>query len=230
MTKESTHRAQELKELGWTIEEVNRYAELWEYRQRWGAINLEREDRQFLRKAESVLPKIVKGKPSVKKPLNEKSYYRWLSFYLKAMDTAENALSIPSGERGVWPILIEEELRALDYFEPVLGLPDTLKAKALDTVREELVKRSETFSNNPNHYKFDFKAPLVALKEQEDTKWRHLREALDEEDQNYPILTEDSATKFRLLVRGELIPLIRDLLPSLAESEKPYPPDDWIQN
>ena len=36
-----------------------RYVELWEYRQRWGAMNLEREDRLFLRKAEKALPAIV---------------------------------------------------------------------------------------------------------------------------------------------------------------------------
>ena len=66
MAKESTHRADELKELGWSNDDVVRYAELWDYRQRWGSINLEREDRQFLRKAESALPKIVSGKISIK--------------------------------------------------------------------------------------------------------------------------------------------------------------------
>ena len=53
MAKELTHRADELAGLGWSAEDVNRYAELWEYRQRWGAMNLEREDRLFLRKAEA---------------------------------------------------------------------------------------------------------------------------------------------------------------------------------
>ncbi|MFM1945597.1 MAG: hypothetical protein RI897_4579, partial [Verrucomicrobiota bacterium] len=51
MQKGESNRAGELKELGWSAEDVRRYEELWEYRQRWGAINLEREDRQFLRKA-----------------------------------------------------------------------------------------------------------------------------------------------------------------------------------
>ena len=53
MAKELTHRGDELKQLGWSQQDVLRYIELWDYRQRWGAINLEREDRQFLRKAES---------------------------------------------------------------------------------------------------------------------------------------------------------------------------------
>jgi len=49
LAKELTHRADELKTLGWSTDEVARYAELWDYRQRWGAMNLEREDRLFLR-------------------------------------------------------------------------------------------------------------------------------------------------------------------------------------
>ena len=54
--------ADELQALGWSAEDVARYAELWDYRQRWGAMNLEREDRLFLRKAEAALPAIVTGK------------------------------------------------------------------------------------------------------------------------------------------------------------------------
>ena len=52
--KETSHRGDELKGLGWSDPDVSRYVELWEYRQRWGAMNLEREDRIFLRKAETV--------------------------------------------------------------------------------------------------------------------------------------------------------------------------------
>ena len=47
------------------------------------------------------------------------------------MNQAESLFSLKKGERGAWPILLEEELRLLDYYEPVLGLPDTIKAEAL---------------------------------------------------------------------------------------------------
>ncbi len=89
MAKELSHRADELRELGWGQEDIYRYIDLWDYRQRWGAINLEREDRQFLRKAESSLPVISKTKLSLKKPLETKSYYRWLRFYLDQMNAYE---------------------------------------------------------------------------------------------------------------------------------------------
>ena len=100
MAKELTHRGDELKALGWSDEDVARYAELWEYRQRWGAMNLEREDRLFLRKAEAALPVILSGKAAVRKGLRDKSYYRWLQFHLEVMNTAEAAFDL-SGRPGV---------------------------------------------------------------------------------------------------------------------------------
>ena len=57
MAKDEASRGEELRELGWTAEEVRQYEELWEYRQRWGAINLEPEDRVLLRRAEAALPR-----------------------------------------------------------------------------------------------------------------------------------------------------------------------------
>jgi len=82
LKKELSHRSHELKALGWNQEDLTRYEDLWDYSQRWGLINLEREDRQFLKKAEKLLPKIQNKKISVKKTIEEKSYYLWLYFYL----------------------------------------------------------------------------------------------------------------------------------------------------
>ncbi len=228
MAKESTPRAEELKALGWSNDDVSRYAELWDYRQRWGAINLEREDRLFLRKAEAALPKIITSKSAPKKALQEKSYYRWLKFYLDSMNKAEIDFNLKKGERGVWPILIEEELRALDYYEPVLGLPDTIKAKGLDSVREEIVKNiSAVNANIANEKNFDFHAPINDLKASEGSKWRFLREGVQLEDHSYPILSLNSLESIRKDVRAQLVVAVRDLLPSLADTQKPEPPDDW---
>ena len=145
MSKETSHRGDELKGLGWSEADVARYVELWEYRQRWGAMNLEREDRLFLRKAEKALPAIVTGRAAAKKPIKDKTYYRWLRFHLDAMTEAEAGMGLGDGERGAWPVLLEAELRLLDHYEPVLGLPDTLKAKALSPVREKLTAQVAGF-------------------------------------------------------------------------------------
>ena len=127
VAKDETSRGEELGGLGWTPEEVRQYEELWEYRQRWGAINLEAEDRVFLRRAEAALPKrVAHGKSSLKKSLQQKSHYRWLCLYRDAMLAATDSLGLQPGEEAAWVILLEAELRALDHYEPVLGLPITI--------------------------------------------------------------------------------------------------------
>ena len=66
---------------------------------------------------------------------------------------------------------------------------------------------------------------LKELKEKENSKWRHLRE--QEGDQPYPVLSEEAASSFRSEVRSRLAPLMRETLPSLAETEKPAPDNNW---
>ncbi len=228
MAKELTHRADELQALGWSAEDVARYAELWDYRQRWGAMNLEREDRLFLRKAEAVLPAIVTGKAAVKKGIREKSYYRWLQFHLDAMTEAEQGYALQDGSRGAWAILLDEELRLLDYYQPVLGLPDTLKAKAFDAVRSEMAADAVSLAaDGGSLQQYDFKAPLDLLKAQDNNRWRHLLE--QEGLQPYPVLNGATATSFRQQVRTRLVALVRETLPSLAETDKPAPADDWAR-
>ena len=222
MPKETSHRGDELKGLGWPDLDVARYVELWEYRQRWGAMNLEREDRLFLRKAEAALPALATGKAATKKSTQEKSYYRWLRFHLDAMTEAEAAMALNEGDRGAWPILLEEELRLLDHYEPVLGLPDTLKAKAFDSFRTQMTAQAAALpADQMQSRSYDFQAALIALKEKENSKWRHLIE--DGGDQPYPVLVGSTAESFRNEVRSQLTPLLRQTLPSLADSEKPEP-------
>lgn len=217
--KSENNRAGELKELGWSAEDVRRYEELWEYRQRWGAINLEREDRQFLRKAEAALPKLA-AKGSEKKRTQDKSHYRWLAFYLDAMQ----AVPLEEGEVGAWPVVLQEELRAIDYYEPVLGLPDTLKAKELLPIREQLVAQAAAGSRSAS---FDFVAPLEELKQREKTSWKPLR-GEGNADTSYPVLSADAAETFRGEARARITSAIRELFPSLKDTDKPEPPADWM--
>ncbi|WP_115015464.1 hypothetical protein [Synechococcus sp. UW140] len=226
MAKELTHRADELQALGWSADEVARYAELWDYRQRWGAMNLEREDRLFLRKAEAALPAIVTGKAAAKKNIREKSYYLWLQFHLDAMTAAEQGFGLSEGARGAWAMLLEEELRLLDYYQPVLGLPDTLKAKGFDAVRAEMAADAVSLAaDGGSMQQYDFKAALDTLKATETSRWRHL---LDQDGaQPYPVLDGPTAASFRQQVRSRFVPLVRQTLPSLAETDKPEPADEW---
>ena len=72
---------------------------------------------------------------------------------------------------------------------------------------------------------YDFISALKELKEQENSKWRHLRE--QEGDQPYPVLSAEAAGSFRSEVRSRFGPLMRETLPSLVETEKPAPDDNW---
>jgi hypothetical protein len=226
VAKELTHRGDELKALGWSDEDVARYAELWEYRQRWGAMNLEREDRLFLRKAEAALPVILSGKAAVRKGLRDKSYYRWLQFHLDVMTSAEAGFGLPEGARGAWAILLEEELRLLDYYQPVLGLPDTLKAKGFDPVRDELAEVATTLAAAQGELRqLDLSTPLQELKAKDNNRWRPLRDQAG--PQAYPVLHAEAVDGFRQQVRSRFVPLVRETLPSLSESDKPDPPADW---
>ena len=220
--KETSHRGDELKGLGWSETEVARYVELWEYRQRWGAMNLEREDRLFLRKAESALPKLLSGRAAAKKSIKEKTYYKWLRFHLDAMEAAEAEMGLNEGDRGAWPVMLEAELRILDHYEPVLGLPDTLKAKALAPVRETLASQVAALGVTKP---YDFEAPLNKLKETENSRWKHLRVG-DGTDRTYPILSADGVAGFRSEAHRELHAVIRSSFPSLAETDKPELSDD----
>ena len=230
MAKELTHRADELKQLGWNQEDLYKYIELWDYRQRWGSINLEREDRQFLRKAESLLPEISKNKVSVKKPLKEKSYYCWIQLFLNEMNNFELNENLDDGMRGVWPIFFEEELRVIDYYEPVLGLPDTIKAKLLGPIREDLVKTAlESYKNSTTTKQFDFQGTLANAKSSgKNSSWRSLRDGEFEDNQDYQILDKRYVLEFRKKVNEKLLLFIKDNFPSLADSDKSLPPNDWI--
>jgi len=228
VSKELTDRGDELKQLGWSDQDVLRYVELWDYRQRWGAINLERDDRQFLRKAELALPNIKSTKTSIKKPIQEKSYYLRIRFFVDKMIAAELGFDSPEGSLGIWPLVLQEELVILEYFQPVLGLPDTLKAKALTPFREELISSAiSEYKENSLTYQFNFVDLTTSLEELGNKSWQPLRSEDNKDDQFYPILKSEQLKPFRNKVRTYLVQRIRETFPSLAESDKPNPPDDW---
>jgi len=224
VVKDEVSRGEELKALGWSAEEVRKYEELWEYRQRWGAINLEREDRLFLRKAETLLPKRQSGKGSTKKATQDKAYYQWLSLFHGAMTAATPSLGLAQGEQGAWAIVLEEELRALDYYEPVLGLPDTLKAKELTNLREQWVAE---VAGQGRALSFDFAAPLEAHKASQASNWKPLRAEGASNPSGYPVLEAEAAAAFRSKVREAVVDFIRTTFPSLKDTDKPEPPADW---
>ena len=132
--------------------------------------------------------------------------------------------------RGIWPIFLEEELRVIDYYEPVLGLPDTIKAKLLGPIREDLVKIAlESYKKSTTTKQFDFQGTLANAKSSgKNSSWRSLRDAEFEDNQDYQILDKRYVLEFRKKVNEKLLLFIKDNFPSLADSDKSLPPNDWI--
>lgn len=222
MRKEEGSRSDELRELGWSAEDVRRYEELWEYRQRWGAINLEREDRVFLRRAEAALPKRLSGKAALKKSLQEKAHHRWLSHFLAAMRADPQLASLAEGEQAAWVIVLEEELRALEWYKPVLGLPDTLRARHFVAERERWVQEAAAAGRSLS---FDFAAALDQAKQEGNGSWKPLRGDAQAGATDFPVLPPAGAAAFRARVRQEVLALTRSY-PSLKDSDRPEPPQD----
>ncbi len=215
---ESSHRSHELKPLGWNQEDITRYEELWEYCQRWGLINLEREDRQFLKKAEKLIPKIHPKKHSVKKSIEEKSYYLWLSFYLEEIRSF-NKKHIEKDKESVWLILLEEELKLLKEHKPVMGLPDTIKSKNLYKVRKLLLEKAfKKFNALKNKDLFDFEKVLISIKETKNKSWKSLLENDSQSGELYPIIEKRFVDDFREDVNNEINAFMMENYPSLKES------------
>ena len=218
LNKETSHRSTELKKLGWNQEDITRYEELWDYSQRWGLINLEREDRQFLKKAEKLLPKIQTKKISNKKPIHEKSYYLWLNFYFEKINKFRISI-LEDSKQSVWEILIEEELKLLDKHKPVMGLPDSIKAKELASIRQNLIKLSFDMFKAKNSQKlFDFEI-VTNVNEQKISKtWKSIIENTPEEMELFPLIPEEFIENFKFEVKQNIEEFMLNNYPSLKNN------------
>ena len=219
LNKESSHRSHELKAIGWNIEEISRYEELWEYSQRWGLINLEREDRQFLKKAEKLIPKPQPKKTSNKKSIEEKSYYLWLNFYLNNLKKFSN-LYVPKDMFSVWELMIEEELNLLKKYNPVMGLPDVIKAKELYKIRAILVQNSFINYEAKNcETLFDFDIEKISSEEDEIGKsWKSLIESDPAQKDQFPLLNKKNAAELKIEISKALEEFIITNYPSLKDN------------
>ena len=146
------------------------------------------------------------------------------------MNNFELNENIDDGMSGIWPIFLEEELRVIDYYEPVLGLPDTIKAKLIGPIREDLVKTAlEIYKESVIIKQFDFQGKLVNAKSGgKNSSWRSLRDGPSYENNDYQIIDKTCVLEFRKKVSEKLLSFIKENFPSLAETDKSLPPNDWI--
>tara|TARA_Y100001933_G_scaffold265185_1_gene336608 strand:+ start:5247 stop:5906 length:660 start_codon:yes stop_codon:yes gene_type:complete len=215
LNKETSHRSHELKEIGWNSEDITRYEELWEYSQRWGLINLEREDRQFLKKAEKLIPKLQPKKTSNKKLIEDKSYFLWLNFYFNEIKEFNNS-NLSKDVESVWSIMIEEEMNLLKKYSPVMGLPDTLKAKDLKIIRKQLIDKAfSVFNAKKSEKLFDFNLVYDYTKQKESKSWKSLVENDLEVKDQFPLIDKKNRLKFSEEANKEIENYMLNNYPSL---------------
>jgi hypothetical protein len=216
--KDELNREEELRALGWPADDLRRYADLWEYRKRWGAANLEREERLFLRKADRALPALAtlrKGAGTAKQ-VEQKAHYLWLELYRNAMEMALGAHSLEAAEELAWVIVLDEELRVLRELRPRLDLKDT-------TRRRELIPHQQSWideaAKQGRLLELDLAPPLATLRQQQGADWSPLWDRPDRlQAKSFPLLTGEQAAAFRQRVGTETERLTKEIYPSLQQS------------
>ncbi len=141
----------------------------------------------------------------------------------------KSSLDKKKSSKGLWPVLLEEELRTLSYYQPVLGLPDTLKAKLLIPFREKIISYLlEAHKEHIELYEYDFNAALDSFNLSSKKGWKPLREGVSTDLTLYPCIEIQKISECRTYIRKEINPMIKGSFPSLAETDKPDPSDEWI--
>ena len=170
-----------------------------------------------MKKAEKLLPKIQNKKISVKKTIEEKSYFLWLNFYLEEINIFSSS-NLPKNKYGVWTILIEEELKLLKELQPVMGLPDTLKAKNLFKNRKELINLAfSEFNAKENDKGFNFDEVLNNSETNVGKNWKSIIEKDPEANKTFPIIDSVNIEKLRSAIKEVLSLYMRDNYPSLKK-------------
>ena len=89
-------------------------------------------------------------------------------------------------------------------------------------------KLNKKFEQSIQIFNFDFDSALSAYNETNNKNWKPLREGIDKKQTIYPVIIEEFVSTCHMEVRNQIIPMIRNTFPSLADTDKLDPSDDWI--
>ena len=152
-----------------------------------------------------------------KKNIEEKSYYLWLNFYLDEINIFSNS-NLPKNKYSVWTLLIEEEIKLLKELQPVLGLPDTIKAKNLFENRKELINKAfSEFEAKNNDKVFNFENVLKNSEKNVGKNWKSITENHPEANKTFPIIDSANIEKLRSAIKEDLSLYMKDNYPSLKK-------------
>ena len=120
----------------------------------------------------------------------------------------------------VWEIIIEEELNLLKKYNPVMGLPDSIKAKELYKVRAILIQNSfSTYKAKNCDTLFDFDIEKISSEEVEIGKsWKSLIESDSSQKDKFPLLEQKNAEKFKIETLKNIEEFMISNYPSLKDN------------
>jgi hypothetical protein len=209
----------ELLELaGYTEAQIDRYTKCLT-RKKVGTLTI--ADRRFYlqaqgdaRKAETALEQAVKAaqtrKVNGRQPVETKLHYRWV---VAELEIARNMIELAPGEVSGLVIMLEEYLRAMSKYQPVLDQIDTSKRHFFHPVERELLLIAAGLGRMGTFDHVEFKGQLkAAFSDNWNPVWDERYECGAYDN---AILPEGEEMEFRAVVRAEMERLVRDVFPSV---------------
>ena len=109
-------------------------------------------------------------------------------------------------------------MKLLKELKPVMGLPDTLKAKNLFENRKELLNKAFSEYEAENNKKvFNFDEILKKSEKNVGKNWKSITEKDPQANKTFPIIDTKHIENFRSEIKKELNLFMKENYPSLKE-------------
>jgi hypothetical protein len=221
--------AQRLEEAGYTQDQIDRYYKLLNRKTKLGLDALTVNDRRFYNKCRvdnhkmealrikqlaAAKTRVVSGK----QPVETKLHYRWIETDLALLNQLTD---LAPGEVNATAILLEEELRALRKYQPVLDQVDTSKRGKTLPVTQSMLEYARVYGRVAM---FDYDTYVQELKKafpEHTANWDVNDEKCFYRNRAYRsiVLIPDSLERgFREMVQDEMDLVVRTAFPSVEAS------------
>jgi len=214
--------AQNLETAGFTQAQIDRFFKILDRQRVHGYDSLTISDRQFRHSARIAVAKIEaahkaalvagrKNRLSGKTPVETKGHYRWVQAEIVTL-TANTDLG--ADEILCRSIVLNEILRALSLYQPVLNQVDTVHRHKFNQPVEDLVDLGNTYVGS-RVVQIDSSAMLSDLRSEFPDNWNTRWDAYYENVQTVAIPLSDELD-YISVVRPEIERLTREIYPSVT--------------
>lgn len=198
---------------GWSKEQITELQQALHAREYFGYANLTADQKQIILAAKAADKVVAKARNSKanKQPVQTKLHYRWRAAEAELL---RKYSELAPGEMPAWLIIKEEELRALELYQPVLDQVDTSRRSRFTEPVNELLQLAADLGRVSS---FDWVAFRDELKAEFAGNWNDSWDSwYSSENAPFAVLSEDEIGEFRLLVRARIEQLTREVYPSVV--------------